>query len=349
MTFHQTFPTWSRGREPGDHERDAIEGHVGRSPAVNRLESAVEGGLAFYWLLADAASETAGHADAVVTFGDPVTQRSSPAGGGEATFPPAAPVSLDVDIPAPAGGDEDDGDRELSAFTRRVASLVMQEQTRRTLRCGRNEARALEVQVAHDIRALLQPLLLHVDQLRRNGSPSDESLELLDDLTSGLVQWVEEELEGGGLRREDRFSSPTEPPGTNVGHAVEEALEGKARDNLTTQIDDALPELHIDHRFLEAALLELIRMGTQVTRELRVEPAGDEAVRLRIQFDMPPENVAPREPPPREGDHPPVTGALLNLVAWTNGSVRLETGGGTAGRIVVRLPTAAPSSSGGGP
>ena len=345
MTYHRTFPAWSRGPEAAGDEQSEIEESTELSAAVNRLESAVEGGLAFYWILVTAASKAADRADAVLTFGDPVTERSPPAGGGEPAFPPGAPVSLDVEVSSPAGGDGVGGDRELEAFTRRVAGLVMREQIHRALRFGRDEALGLEAQAAHDIRALLQPLMLHVDQLRRNGSPSDESLELLDDLTRGLVQWVEEDLEGGGLRWEDRFPSPTGSPGTHVGGALEEALEGKARDNLTKRIDDDLPEVSVDRGLLEPGLLELVELGRQTPRRLRVDSDGKGHIRIGVQFDYLPEGVSPPDVPGTR-NHAPVVGGLLNLVAWTNGSVRLETGPGTAGKIVVRLPTAAPSSSG---
>lgn len=313
------------------------------------LKSSVGGGLAFYWALTTAASEISGGARAVVTLEAPGRQalRSSAGdgsprrvmsdeqrGGGPGGLPPELSVRLQVEAEHPARGD---GEWDPEAFARSVDLLLLCERSHRGLRFARARIQAFEAQVGHDLRKLLQPLLLHVEELRRRGSPSAEDLELLDDLTRSLVEGVEE-LQAGGLAEDVRNPSSSRTEGTDLPAALQEVLDREPPRAVATSIPDRLPALDVDGSSLRAGLRELIHLADSAGGALRVSRGEDGSVRIRAEVDG---DEPPAELPGSASDerpYPPVVGGLLNLTARMDGALRLEASSGGGGRIDVRLP-----------
>lgn len=353
---------------------------AGSDPTADSLRSAVDRGLAFYWTLTSVASEVAGGVRARLDVGSPdggdrpesagESPRGKPARGGErreqrppwpGPLPRGPRVSLSVDA---AGPGRADGGSDLDAFVRRADRLVLQENAHRALRYLRAEARASESRAAHDLKVLLQPLVLHVDQLRRARATSDEDLEFLDDLTRSLVEWVEGSLQDGALVEEVRLPSASRTEAADLRAALEEVLGREEERELTTTVPGRLPEVNIDRPLLEAGLGELLRLGRDVPRRLEVAPAGSGRIEICVEFGSEPGDPGSSGATADEPEYPPVTGGLLNLATWMDGALRLEAGAprdpgseagadreegaDSAGRIEVRLPAADRSAGGGG-
>lgn len=305
------------------------------SPTANPDE-----GLVFYWTLAAAVSDVTGAARTLLTFGAP--DRDEHREPGQLHVPPEVPVSLRIDAPPPG----DDGDRSGSAgpdaFLRRAESLVAREQCRRALRYSRSVAEAFEQQAAHDLRTRLQPLVLHASRLRRAESPSEESIELLDELIDSLVEWTGSGLEDGEVLRSVRRPSGPDSDRVRVASALEEALAREDARKVSWSVADHLPHSPVDRPILTAGLGELLRLGRDVPRTLEVDAPGESHLRLRVELEDDPGPDASDRPPSELPDHPPAVGGLLNLVAWTDGTLRIETGREAGGRLEARLPTDAP-------
>lgn len=323
--------------------------------APERLSAVVDRGLDFYWTLASLASEAAGGARVRVDVdgeggGDSPDSPEVASGGRRPPWPGPLPhgprVSLRME---PGGAVPADGEEEsaLDGLARRAGRLLAHEHAHRSLRYVRAEARASETQAAHDLRALLQPLVLHTDQLRRTPGPSDDQLDLLDDLTRSIVDWVENRLRDGALQEEVRLPSAGRAEPTDPGAALEEALAREDPQGITAAVSPDLPDLDVDRPLVEAGLAELLRLGRNVPRRVHAAPAGDGRVAIAVQLEREPGSPPSAEPAPEGQEYPPVTGGLLNLVAWTGGALHVEAGGGS-GRIEVRLPAADRSADDGG-
>ena len=353
MTYHHSFDSWPPPPKP--HDAPAAE--EGEPPAwksaADRLRSVVDRGLVFYWTLASAASEVAAGARSCLRIEGPEGPWFPMDGPDSGTRPRESASHFRLRFPAVAASlviHRNDGtgdppgavDPALSAFTNAAEGLVTREQWHRALRYYRSECRAVESQAAHDLRALLQPLLLHVDQLRRTESVTPKELQLLDDLTRALVEWIEEDLEGGGLTDELRLPSPFPADGTNLRSALEEALDTGARGVGPASVPDQLPELAVDRPVLVAGVEELLQFSVDGTENFRADRAGDSSVRLRVEFGPSPPVEASGSPDADGSEYPPVVGGLLNLVAWGEGSLRVEAAPGKGGVIDVRLPVVPP-------
>lgn len=315
-------------------------------------------GLGFYWTLAATASEVAGGKRAVVQVGDPNRDAcpeprddERPRGGkrreqqrppGYDLRPPEVHVSLRIDTDASAHGDEESALRD---FVRHADRLLLREQFHRALRDARAKIRAFESRAVHDLRALLQPLVLHVDRARQADSVSADDLELLADLTRSLVEWVEEDFPGGTCAEDRRRPSTSPTEGTDLRATLEDVLPGADASAPTARFRARLPELDVDRPALEAGLRELLRLAGPVAGTIDVSRAEDGGVvRIRVELDDGRPPVLEASPPTSdEGEYPPVIGGLLNLTAWMDGVLLLETGAGRGGRIEVRLPSAGPS------
>lgn len=335
----------------------------GWPPAARRLVAILDEGLAFYWALAASVPEVTGAAHAVLTFGAPGEGENRVSNDGAAAdadrrqerelrhlhAPPAVPLSLRVDAPGP----DDDGDRVgstgldvLDDFLRPVESLVAREQCRRALRYSRSVTEAFEQQASHDLRSLLQPLVLHVSQLRRAESPSPESLELLDDLIGSLREWADSGLEDGELLRSVRRPSNRGSDRVEVAAVLEEALAREDVGTVASNVEDHLPHPPVDRPTLEAGLGELLRFGSDIRRTLEVDAPRESLLRLRVEFEERPARDGSHRAASETPDHPPVVGGLLNLVAWMDGALLIESGRETGGRMEARLPTEAPPADG---
>lgn len=347
MTYRHTFtPCTASGPEGSPSEDEA----AGGAPveAVGALRSALDGGLVFYWVLAEATSVVARGGGVQLTYGDsghwpkgetsPGDDRLS---GWRSSSPdPTAtvPVSLEVDsIEGERDGVDAGSPAAMDDFVRWAAPFVRAEQSRRAIRHAGAATRALEIQAAHDLRALLQPLMLHVDQLKRNGSHSPGELELLDDLTRAIVEWIEDELESGRLRDRTRNPTGSGDASTDTRNALEEARMEESPRGLEVSIEDELPELSIDRSHLVAGLRELMRLGRHTSRRLRVERSG-RSVSIGVSFlEEPP--IDDREAAGGDDhEYPPVRGGLLGLTASTGATIRVTRGVDLHGRIDVELP-----------
>lgn len=321
--------------------------------APEHLSAVVDRGLHFYWTLASVASEAAGGARVRVDVdsdggGDSPCSPDVASGGQRPQWPGPLPreprVSLRME---PGGAVPADGEEEpaLDGLARTAGRLLAHEHAHRALRYVRAEARASESQAAHDLRALLQPLVLHTDQLRRARGPTEDQLDLLDDLTRSIVDWVESRLRSGALQEEVRLPSPARAEPSDPGAVLEEALAREDPRGITAEVSPDLPGLDVDRPLVEAGLAELLRLGRNVPRRLHAAPAGDGPVAIAVELEREPGSPPSAEPAPDGEEYPPVTGGLLNLVALTGGALRIETGGqreagGGPGRIEVRLPAA---------
>lgn len=361
MPYHFSFTAWPD--DPAPAERPASG--AGRrdddvEADVERLASLVGRGLEFYRALVEAASRIAGGARAVVIVGE---RDCGADGEGSGRTPPqdrAASLRVDTGAFGPGGGAS-----RLDAFARRVDRLLLRERACRALRNARAETRAFESRAAHDLRALVHPLLLHVDQLRRTGGDSAEELKLLDDLIASLVEWIEENLEEGSITEQMRGASDAgRGDAADVRGALEEVLSRSDRGGLTVSVPDRLPALAADRRLLEAGLAEMLRLGRGAPGRLELEGDGGREVRISYEFGeaREPPDSAPSEPEHRA--YPPVTGGLLNLTARSGGTLRVEAGGqrgpdagtgpagpvgegaGRGGLVEARLPASDPSAAG---
>lgn len=354
FTLHPRFgPPAAGSSSAGDADRD------GWPPGARRLAAILDEGLAFYWTLAASVPDVAGAAHAVLTFGAPGEgehRESSDGAAAEAGrrqepeqrhlhVPPAVPLSLRIDGPGP----DDDGDRDgstgpdaLDDFLRPVESLVVREQCRRALRYSRSVTEAFEQQASHDLRALLQPLVLHASQLRRAESPSPESLELLDELIRSLGEWADSGLEDGELLRSVLLPSNGGSDRVEVAAVLEEALARQEVGTVASNVADHLPHPPVDRPTLEAGLGELLRFGSDIRRTLEVDAPRESLLRLRVEFEERPARDGSHRAASETPEHPPVVGGLLNLVAWTDGTLLIESGRETGGRMEARLPTDAP-------
>lgn len=314
-----------------------------------RLQSSVGDGLAFYWTLTAAASRISGGARAVVAVEDQGRQalsnvagdgsprrvmRRKQQGPGPGRLLPPLSVRLRVDT---EHSDRGDGEWDPEAFARSVDLLLLCERSHRAVRYAHARNQAFETQAGHDLRKLLQPLLLHVEELRRIGSPSAEDLELLDDLTRSLVEWVGE-LQTGDLVKGVRNPSSSRTEGTELRTALQEVLDREPPGTVTTSIPSRLPALDVDGPSLQAGLRELIHLADSVGGAFRVNRGEDESVRIRVELDgyEPPVDLPGSTSDERP--YPPVVGGLLNLTARTDGLLRLEASSGVGRRIDVRLP-----------
>lgn len=356
MTYRHCFDSWPPPPKP----HDAPAADEGRRPtwerATHRLRGAVDRGLTFYWTLASAASEVAGGARSCLEIEAsrrPESSRFPVNDAGSGLHPwessshleyllPAVSTSLVIEREDTSGDARAALDADLSAFTNAAEPLVTREQWHRAVRCHRSECRAIESQAAHDLRTLLQPLQLHVDQLGRTESATPQQLQLLDDLTRAVVEWVEEDIEGEGLSEELRLPPPSPADGTDLRSALGEALDTGTQGVLTASVPGQLPELAVDRPVLVAGLEELLQFSVDGTENLRADRVDGSSVRLRIEFDTAPAAAESRKPNSDDLDYPPVVGGLLNLVAWGNASLRVEAAPERGGVIDVRLPLDSP-------
>lgn len=315
------------------------------------LESTVDQGLLFYWTLAVTASELSGGGRAVVELagsrgGNRTARRSddSPEADDRRESESPAPdvrvpdlrVTLQVDAEPPDRGTDCS---EVGAFLRRVRPLVLREQSHRAVRDTHAKMRALESRAVHDLRALLQPLVLHVSNLRDEGSPSAEDLELLDDLTRSLVEWLEEDLRSGELVEDRRQRATSGAEGVDLRTALEEVLTTEDRGRRIAGLPERLPDLLIDRPSLDAGLRELLRTAGGGPWTLKVRRSGDSAVRIRADLEETPENPeTSARSVPNDSEHPRVTGGLLSLTVRMGGRLRLEASSSAGRRIDVRLP-----------
>lgn len=351
MTYRHSFDSSPPASGPPG---EAADGGGERSPwkiAVDRLRSAVDRGLGFYWTLVSAASEVAGGARSrlrIEASGRPEHARSpaeDPAPGADPRqrasprrhLFPGMSATLVID------GDSAPIDSDLAAFTSAAEALLPRERWQRELRYHLSACRAIESRAAHQLRTLLQPLLLHVDQIRRAESATPKQLQLLDDLTRALVEWVEEDLDGERLADELRIPSPRRSGGTDLRLALEEALDTDAERVLPASFPERLPALAVDRPVLVAGLEELLRFGPDGTESLGVDRTDDASVRLRVELGAAPPVETSRSPGSEESAHPPVVGGVLNLVGWMEGTIQLEKHSESAGVVDVHLPLASPA------
>lgn len=352
LTYHHSFDGWPPASASPEPPGGDEEVRPGWKVAADRLRAAVDRGLVFYWTLTSAASEVAGGARSRLSIeaserpGHAYSaQDDSDSGLPPRETPPHlqhGPPPVSTSLVIDRGDVSRDGnsaiESALASFTNAAQPFVDREQWHRTLCYHFSEYRAIQSQTAHDLRALLQPLLLHVDQLRRTGSATSNGLQLLDDLTRALVEWVEEDLEGGRLAKEVRLPSPSPGDGTELQEALEEALEAGARRVRPTRFPDQLSELAVDRPVLVAGLEELLQLCGDRTENLRVDRTGDGSAALRIEFDSAPATAASKKRRSGGPDHPPVVGGLLNLVAWMGGAIHIEAAPGEDGVVEVELP-----------
>lgn len=361
MTYHHSFDCWppdsASSEPPGGEEGERPSWKV----AADRLRSAIDRGLVFYGTLASAASEVAGTGRSHLSIeaserpGHPCSSlddsdsrllpREAPSH--VRPGPPEISTSLVIDRDDTAPVESSATESALAAFTNAAQPFVAREQWHRALRYHVSECRAIQRQTVHDFRALLHPLQLHVDQLRRSESVTPEALKLLDDLTGKLVRWGEEDLDGGGLAEEVRRPSLSPDGGTDLRRALGKAVDASAHRGLPASLPDHLPELAVDQPLLVAGLVELLQFSDGTTEALEVGREGDSSVRLRIEFDASSAVPAPPSQKTRSGgsDHPPVVGGLLNLVAWMGDGIQIEVAPGEGGVIDVRLPLDASSGT----
>lgn len=318
---------------------------------MSRLQSITDQGLLFFWTLAVAASELCGGKPAVVELTDSDGRAGSarrsdegPDADDRLESGPSAPdvrvpelhVSLQVDAEPRDGGSDRSG---IEALVRRARLLVLREQFHRALLHTGARIRAFESQAVHDLRAHLQPLVLHVSNLRDEGSPSAEDLELLADLTRSLTTWVEEELQSGELvgDRLQPITSGTE--GADLRAALEEVLSEQDGGSRRVDLPERLPDLPVDRPSLDAGLRELLRTARGGPWTLQVRRSEADCVRIRFDLGDASERPGTSVTSIRDGsEDPPVAGALLNLTARMGGRLRLEAGSSTDRRIDVRLP-----------
>jgi len=356
VTFRHTFVIGAGGGGAPGPDRSDPGGRQARRDILDPLRSTVDDGLSFYWTLASTASDVAGGAPGAVEISAAFGADGSSSRGREPDrgreprppdrippLPPALSTSLVLDLDETDGGDGRGRQEDLTAFTEGARALVHREQCRRSLRFSEGTCRAVESRAVHDLRALLQPLLLHVDQLRRAGGVAPDDLELLDDLTGAILEWLEEELDGGGLAEDVRLPSRDPAAATDLRSALDEAMEASARDRPRMDLPDELPEIAIDQPLLVAGLLELVEFGDDARRSLRAARRGERSVRLRVELDGSPAVVGSPGAESDDPGHPPVTGGLLNLVAWTKGEVHLQVRPGKGGAVEARLPLEAPA------
>lgn len=342
MTFRHTFapcpaPDPRRTSSETDDLRDA------RAEARDALRSTLDGGLAFYWTLARAASDVGRGRRARLTYGHSETAAGDdrlPEWSRHRTDPtPRVPVSLEVDASGRTrNGPGADDSPNLEDFVGWATPFICAEQARRAIRHARAASRELETQAAHDLRALLQPLMLHVDQLKRTGPPSPGEFELLDDLTRAFVAWIEEELESGRLG--DRVRNATESGEASAGarEALDQAREEETPRGLEVSVADRLPDVSLDRPRLVAGLRELVRLGREDARRLRMEGDGN-SVSIRLSFSEEPCVAGSPAPGGDDREYPPVSGGLLDLTASTGGTIRVTRGADLHGQVVVALPT----------
>lgn len=353
VAFHHVLFPWPSDAvsriptSPEAEHRDEVR------RATSRLESSVGHGLDFYWTLTLAASEISGGRRAVVELGD--------SGGGvhrardpdERTsgdthqehrppryefLPPELRVSLRVDTKSSSHGTDQSA---LEAFVGCAHSLLLREQFHRAARYTQAKMRAFESQALHDLRALLHPLVLHASELSHAGSPSAEDLDLLDDLTRSLVEWVEEDLQIDTLVGEGLQAAASRKEATDLRAALQEAYSRGDGRTLTVSVSEQLPELSINRPWLEAGLGELLRSARRAQGTLEARRSEDGFVRIRVDLEDEPEPMrSSTTSMPWKTEYPPVIGGLLNLTAWLDGTLRLEAGSGAVRRIDLRLPGA---------
>lgn len=354
MTFRHSFPAYPpSGPRWSPAEDEDLRG--ARAEAVDSLRSTLDRGLTFYWVLAKAASDVARGRRASLTYGVPESGRGArrpdrePAAEDDRSSKwarsrpdpsPAVPVSLEVETAGGGHGASVGGPSDLDDFVRWADPFVRAERSRRAIRRARATARAFESQAAHDLRALLQPLMLHADQLKTNRSHSPEELELLDDLTRAIVEWIEEELDSGRMREDTPNPAASRGETTGMREALEDALRQEARGSITVSIADPLPEVSLKRSHLAAGLRELVRLGGDAPRRLRMEP-GARSVSVRLSFAGEP-GVADSGASGGDDEHyPPVCGGVLDLVSSTRGVIRIAKSADLHGRVDVTLPSEA--------
>lgn len=352
FTLHPGFgPPAAGSSTAGDGDRG------GWPPGPDSPTAKPDEGLAFYWTLTAGVSDVTGAARTLLTFGAsdgggrPESNEAATAEVGRRHgreqrglhVPPEVPISLRIDAPPRDCDGDRDGSPGSDAFLRPVESLVAREQCRRALRYSRWVTEAFEQQATHDLRTLLQPLVLHTSQLRRAESPSPESLELLDELIRSLGEWVGSGLEDGELLRSVRLPSSPDSDRVEVAAVLEEALAREDPREVALSVADHLPRSPVDRPILEAGLVELLRLGSDVPRTLEVDAAGESLLRLRVEFEERPAPGGSHRSSSETPGHPPVVGGLLNLVAWTDGTLRIEIGPEVGRRMEARLPMDASS------
>lgn len=357
MTQTHRFTLHPRFEPPGAGSSTAGAPDPGDGPPDDSsLAAMLDEGLAFYWTLSASVQDVTGAARTILTFGAPGEGERRESDGGAAAragrrhdreqrqlhLPPDVPVSLRIDVPRPEDEGDGDGSAGLDACPREIESLVVREQCRRALSYSLSVTEAFRQQTTHDLRALLQPLVLHTSQLRRAESPSPESLELLDELIRSLVDWADSSLEGGELLRSVRLPSSGDSGRVEVAAALEEVLAREDVRKVALNAADHLPQSPVDRPILEAGLGELLRLGSDVPRTMEVDAPGGAHLRLRVEFEERPGRGGSHRPPSEPPGHPPVVGGLLNLVAWTDGALRIETGREVGARMEARLPTDPP-------
>lgn len=356
VTLHPRFgPPAAGSSTAGDDDR------FGRHPGASGPAAKLDAGLAFYWTLAASVSDATGAEHTLLTFGSAGRGEQRMSKGGATTaeagrrhgrerrqlhVPPDVPVGLEIDAPPPDDDGDPDGSARLDALLRSAGCLVAGEQCRRSLLYSRSVAESFERRAGHELRTLLHPLALQVSQLRRTESPSTEDLELLDELTRSLVEWTKSDLGDGELLRSVRRPSHAGSDRTRLDAALEDVLAREDVRDVTSNVADRVPDLPVDRAVLESGLLELLRFGGDVPRALEVAPRRESDVLLRVEFERNPacdgSDRAPSKTSSGTPDHPPVVGGLLNLVAWMDGTLLVESRRESGGGLEVRLPTAAP-------
>lgn len=235
---------------------------------------------------------------------------------------------------------------KLPDFLRGAERSLARHRLEMALAYARAEARAAEREAAHELRKLLQPLLLRADLLSTDDR--DTVADGIRDSIHAMNRWISENLEQGRLAERLRAAASGGGDTSEVPEVLATVLNQDPYEALTVDVPDDLPALDVTPSVLTPALRELlglVRPGPARIEATPLSPASSRSVRLRLVREAPLQKTAPTAPAREEGQFPPVAGALLNLLTTARGVLDLEVRDGRGLQATVRLPAVSASPS----